>query len=90
MAKTTRIDGYLRVAAARKCGNRQAAAWCRDVANKKQKRALGMSPEAAMIIEWPHLQPLPRFAPPIYLPHTRIVGDHGYIHLETNRYSVPD
>lgn len=70
--------------------NRQAAAWCRDVANKKQKRALGMSPEAAMIIEWPHLQPLPRFAPPIYLAHTRIVGDHGYIHLDTNRYSVPD
>ena len=27
--------------------NRQALAWCRDVANRKPKQALGMSPEAA-------------------------------------------
>jgi hypothetical protein len=70
--------------------NQQAAGWCRDVANKKQKRALGMSPEAAMILERPHLQPLPPYTPPIYLLHSRVVGDHGYIHLDTNRYSVPD
>ncbi len=70
--------------------NQQAAAWCRDVANKKHKRTLGMAPETAMAMERPYLQPLPRCAPPIYLLHTRVVGDHGYIHLETNRYSVPD
>jgi transposase len=39
--------------------NRQAFAWCRDVANHKPKQALGMSAEAAYIIEKPHLRPLP-------------------------------
>jgi transposase len=39
--------------------NHQAIAWCRDVANLKPKRALGMSAEAAYLIERPHLVPLP-------------------------------
>jgi hypothetical protein len=49
-----------------------------------------MSPETAYVAERGHLQPLPPHAPPIYQPWGRIVGDHGYVHLDTNRYSVPD
>jgi hypothetical protein len=33
--------------------NRQALAWCRDIANQKPKRVLGMSPEVAYLIEKP-------------------------------------
>jgi hypothetical protein len=40
--------------------NRQALSWCRTIANQKIKRALGMSAEAAYLIEKPYLQPLPR------------------------------
>src|SRR5262245_61435801 len=36
--------------------NRQALAWCREIANQKPKRVLGMSPEAAYVLEKPHLQ----------------------------------
>jgi len=39
--------------------NRQVLTWCREIANAKPKRVLGMSPEAAYVIEKPHLQPLP-------------------------------
>ncbi len=42
--------------------NRQALAWRRDTANRKPKQALGMSPEAAYVIEQPHLVPLPEAA----------------------------
>ncbi len=38
--------------------NRQALAWCREVANARPKRSLGMSAEAAYLIEKPRLQPL--------------------------------
>ena len=46
--------------------NGQALAWCRDIANRKPKQALGMSPEAAYVIEQPHLVPLPDVLPPVY------------------------
>src|SRR5215470_17685113 len=36
--------------------NRQALTWCREIANQKPKRILGMSPEAAYVLEKPHLQ----------------------------------
>jgi len=70
--------------------NRQALAWCRDVANNKQKRVLGMSPEAAYRIEKPSLQPLPGALPPVYDVLERVVDLHGYVSIDTNRYSVPE
>jgi len=70
--------------------NRQALAWCRDVANLKPKRALGMSAEAAYLIERPHLVPLPDVLPPVYELLERVVDLHGYVSVDTNRYSVPE
>ena len=70
--------------------NRQALGWCQDVANRKPKQALGMSPEAAYVIEKPHLQPLPDTLPPVYELLERVVDLHGYVSVDTNRYSVPE
>jgi transposase len=70
--------------------NRQAVAWCHDVANCKPKRALGMSPEAAYVIEKPHLKPLPDALPPVYELLERVVDLYGYVSVDTNRYSVPE
>jgi transposase len=70
--------------------NQQALRWCRDVANQKPKRVLGMSPDAAYLIEKPHLQTLPAVLPPVYEPLARDVDLHGYVSVDTNRYSVPD
>jgi hypothetical protein len=70
--------------------NRQARAWCRDVANHKPKQALAMSPEAAYLIERPHLVPLPDALPPVYELLERVVDLHGYVSVDTNRYSVPE
>ena len=70
--------------------NRQAVAWCRDVANRKPKAALGMSPDAAYVIEQPHLMTLPDALPPVYELLERVVDLHGYVSVDTNRYSVPE
>jgi hypothetical protein len=70
--------------------NRQALAWCRDIANQKPKRALGMSPEAAYVIEKPHLQHLPNVLPPVYEVFERVVDLYGYVSVDTNRYSAPE
>lgn len=70
--------------------NRQALAWCLEVANQKPKRVLGMSPEAAYVIEKPYLQPLPHVLPPVYETLERVVDLYGYVSVETNRYSVPE
>jgi transposase len=70
--------------------NRQALAWGREVANAKPKRALGMSPEAAYLIEKPYLQPLPSALPPIYQVLERVVDLYGYVSVDSNRYSVPE
>jgi transposase len=70
--------------------NRQALDWCRHVANHKPKQALGMSPEAAYLIERPHLVPLPDALPPVYELLERVVDLHGYVSVDTNRYSVPE
>lgn len=69
--------------------NTQVEEWCNKVSNPKHKRSLGMSPDAAYIIEKPSLIPLPPVAPPVYKIFYRIVDIQGYIQLETNRYSVP-
>jgi transposase len=70
--------------------NAQALAWCREVANAKPKRVLGMSPEAAYVLEKPHLRPLPAVLPPVYEVFERVVDLHGYISIDTNRYSAPE
>jgi len=70
--------------------NAQARAWCESVANQTPKRALGMSPEAAYLIEKPHLIPLPAFVPPVFQTLYRVADIEGYVGLDTNRYSVPD
>jgi transposase len=70
--------------------NRQALTWCREVANAKHKRALGMAAEAAYLIEKPYLVPLPEALPPVYEVLDRVVDLHGFVSVDTNRYSVPE
>ncbi len=70
--------------------NAQARAWCEQIANQKPKRSLGMSPEAAYVLEKQALRPLPAHLPPVYQAFTRIVDVEGYVYLDTNRYSVPE
>ena len=70
--------------------NREAQRWCEEVANKKVKRSLGMSPDAAFLMEKPHLTSLPPYIPPVYLTLDRTVDMEGYVHIDTNRYSVPE
>ncbi len=70
--------------------NVQARDWCEQIANRKPKRSLGMSPEAAYVLEKPYLLPLPPYLPPVYQACTRIVDVEGYVYLDTNRYSVPE
>ena len=70
--------------------NRQARQWCQTVANARPKRVLGMSPDAAYVLEKPSLQPLPAVLPPVYDTLERVVDLHGYVSLDTHRYSVPE
>ena len=70
--------------------NAQAKAWCVNTANSKTKRSLGMSPEAAYVMEKAHLQSLPPYIPPVYQTLYRGVDVAGYVHVDTNRYSVPE
>lgn len=69
--------------------NQQAKEWCLMV-NQREKRVLGMTPDAAFIQEKPHLVPLPEILPPIYEHYQRLVDCQGYINLDTNRYSAPE
>ena len=69
--------------------NSQAEQWSREKSNKKIKRSLGMCPDEAYILEKPHLTPLPSYTPPAYESCYRVVDIQGYVHLDTNRYSVP-
>ena len=70
--------------------NAQALTWCNETANPKVKRSLGMSPDAAYLLEKPHLQPLPEHRPPVFETYERIVDVIGYVSLDTVRYSVPE
>jgi len=69
--------------------NAQARAWCQQVANAKVKRILGMSPQAAYAMEKAYLLALPAYIPPVTEIHYRVVDCYGFVHLDTNRYSVP-
>ena len=70
--------------------NEQAGRWCEEVANKKVKRSLAMSPEAASLMEKPYLTSLPPYIPPVYQTFYRTIDMEGYVHVDTNRYSVPE
>ena len=70
--------------------NKQAINWCDNVSNKKEKRSLGMTPEAAFIQEKSYLTPLPAIMPPVYEHYQRIVDSNGCINIDTNGYSVPE
>lgn len=70
--------------------NAQARRWCEAVANAKPKRVLGRSPQAAFVIEKPHLLALPPHIPVVTQIHYRVVDTQGDVHLDTNRYSVPE
>lgn len=70
--------------------NQQARNWCENIANTKPKRSLGMTPLEAHLMEKPHLSPLPPYIPPVYQSLYRIVDVEGYVHLDANRYSVPE
>ena len=70
--------------------NAQARAWCEQVANQKIKRSLGTSPRAAFEQERAALRPLPLHCPAACVIAHRVVDTEGYVHLETNRYSVPE
>ncbi|MDO9350686.1 MAG: IS21 family transposase, partial [Deltaproteobacteria bacterium] len=70
--------------------NEQAKRWCMEIANQKVKRSLGISPEAAYLMEKPHLTPLPPYIPPVYQTIYRTVDVAGYVQVDTNRYSVPE
>jgi len=70
--------------------NEQAKRWCMEIANQKVKRSLGISPEAAYLMEKPHLTPLPPYIPPVYQTIDRTVDVAGYVQVDTNRYSAPE
>jgi transposase len=70
--------------------NVQARQWCQQVANARPKRVLGMSPEAAYVLEKPSLHALPAVLPPVYDTLERVVDLNGYVSLDTIRYSAPE
>jgi transposase len=70
--------------------NAQARRWCIEVANAKPRRALGMSAEAAYVMEKPRLRCLPTLLPAVYEVFDRVVDLYGFVSVDTNRYSVPE
>jgi hypothetical protein len=70
--------------------NAQAQRWSKEVANQKVKRSPGMSPEAAYLMEKPHLNPLSPYIPPVHQTLYRMVDVASYVPVDTKRYSVPE
>jgi transposase len=68
--------------------NQQARQWC-DKVNARFRDDLKASPRELFALERSRLQPLPVWAPPVYLLHQRLVDLEGYVSVDTNRYSVP-
>jgi transposase len=69
--------------------NAQARAWC-DAKNRAYKRHLKAVPIELYNVERAALRPLPIWAPEPYLLHERIVDVHGYVCIDTNRYSASE
>jgi transposase len=70
--------------------NAQVLRWCVEVANAKPRRALGMSAEAAYVMEAARLQGLPALLPAVYEVFDRVADLYGFVSMDTNRYSVPE
>lgn len=69
--------------------NAQMRTWCVE-RDRLPKKTLGNAcPLDLFVAEAPHLRPLPLHVPEPYRMHSRIVDESGYVHLHTNRYSVP-
>ena len=68
--------------------NQQARAWC-DAKNRAFKRHLKATPVELYNLERTRLRPLPVWVPEPELIHQRIVDVHGYVTVDTNRYSAP-
>lgn len=68
--------------------NRQARAWS-DKINHTYKRHLRAKPVDLFALERAHLRRLPIWIPEPCEPYRRTVDVEGYVHLNTNRYSVP-
>jgi hypothetical protein len=69
--------------------NAQLRAWC-DRTNAMHKRTIRAKPIELFATERNSLKPLPLHIPEVYLLWKRTVDDEGYVHLHTNRYSVPE
>ena len=69
--------------------NAQLRAWC-DTKNATWTRHLHASPRELFAAELEALKPLPLHIPEVYELHFRSVDSEGYIHLHTNRYSMPE
>jgi transposase len=68
--------------------NAQARTWC-DRNNRALKRYLKAAPIELYNIERAQLRPLPVWIPEPYQLHQRIVDVHGYVSIDSNRYSTP-
>jgi transposase len=68
--------------------NRQLLVWC-DKVNATPKKSLGTTPLALFATEQTALRPLPLHVPDVYALHRRAVDVEGYVHVHTNRYSLP-
>jgi transcriptional regulator with XRE-family HTH domain len=68
--------------------NAQFVDWCRQ-SNGRHRRQLQAAPVELYQAERPHLKPLPLHIPEVYALHHRVVDLCGYVHVHTNRYSVP-
>lgn len=69
--------------------NEQLRGWC-ERKNRSYRRHLRAVPAELFAAEKPQLKPLPIFVPEPYARHSRNVDLEGYVHLHSNRYSVPD
>jgi len=67
--------------------NAQARDWC-DAKNRAFKRHLKAAPIELYNLERAQLRPLPVWTPEPYLLYQRTVDVHGYVTVDTNRYSV--
>jgi len=68
--------------------NQQLREWCIKV-NQTFRRRLQAKPVDLFRIEQPQMKPLPIHIPEVYALHHRGVDLCGYVHVHTNRYSVP-
>ncbi len=70
--------------------NRQALAWCGEIANERVHGTTGRVPKAMLGIERSSLGALPeRSTLGVYLREDRKVGRDGYVNWDGSRYGVP-